>query len=470
MKRQFAPLLILFLVAACGEEGGVQPADVQAGSGGSGGAPSDQGAQAGGGGQGAGGGSGGEGGGGEGGSDGEGGGGGEGGSGGAGGYSPENDNTFRPEERPFSDELLEKLKTKPGFTISVFARGADNARMMELAPGGGVYVTRPTTGDVLLLRDTDGNGAADESTKVFTGGPGFETLHGIALDAERDTMYLATATSLYAAPIDGDGRLGDASTLITDLPDGGQHGKRTMRFTPDGTSLLFSVGSSCNACAETNPEHAALLLIDPSLGPQTQQDRTVFAKGLRNTIGFDWYPGTDELWGMDHGSDQRGNVVPPEELNRLVEGNNYGWPYVYSSGPGERGLDPIMDDPPDTTKQEYAAATEPAVLIYDAHSAPIDFRFYTGDQFPAEYKNDAFVAMRGSWNRYPPVGYKVVRVLFDDATHTPTGFEDFITGWLIEDGRATFGRPAGLLQMPDGSLLVSDDTSGIIYRVSYTGQ
>ncbi|XXX73149.1 PQQ-dependent sugar dehydrogenase [Sorangium sp. So ce134] len=451
MKRQLAPWLILLFSASCADEGGVQPADVQAGSGGGGGAPPDQTAQAGGGGQDA-------------------GGGGSGGEGGSGGYSPENDNTFRPEERPFSDELLGQLKAKPGFTISVWAREAGNVRMMEVAPAGGVYVTRPMTGDVLLLRDTDDSGAADETTKVFTGGAGFETLHGIALDANGESMFLATATSLYSARINGDGRLGDALTLITDLPDGGQHGKRTMRFTPDGSRLLFSVGSSCNACAETNPEHAALLLIDPALGAQAQQDRAIFAKGLRNTIGFDWYPGTDELWGMDHGSDQRGNVVPPEELNRLVEGKDYGWPYVYSSGPGERGIDPIMDDPPGATKEEYAAATEPAVRIYDAHSAPIDFRFYTGDQFPAEYKNDAFVAMRGSWNRYPPVGYKVVRVLFDDETRQPTGFEDFITGWLIEDGHATFGRPAGLVQLPDGSLLVSDDTSGVIYRVAYTGE
>ncbi|WP_437303233.1 PQQ-dependent sugar dehydrogenase [Sorangium sp. So ce388] len=446
MKRYLAPLLVLLLAPSCAEDGGVKPVDSPAGSGGSGGAPPDgETTQSGGGGQGA----------------------GAGGAGG-GGYSPEDDNTFRPEERPFSDELLEKLETKPGFTISVFTKDVGNARMMALAPGGGVYVTRPTPGDVLLLRDTDDNGVADEGVPAFAGDQGFETLHGIAISENGETAYLATATTLYASRINGDGRFGDPIALLTDLPDGGQHGKRTMRFTPDGASLLFSVGSSCNACAETNPEHATLLLIDPSLEGQTQPSRTVFARGLRNTIGFDWYPGTDELWGMDHGSDQRGNVVPPEELNRLVEGKDYGWPYVYSAGPGERGIDPIMDDPPGTTKEAYAETTEPAELIYDAHSAPIDFRFYTGDQFPAEYKNDAFVAMRGSWNRYPAVGYKVVRVLFDKETRQPKGFEDFVTGWLIEDGRAVFGRPAGLLQLPDGSLLVSDDTSGVIYRIAYS--
>ncbi|WP_434041777.1 MULTISPECIES: PQQ-dependent sugar dehydrogenase [Sorangium] len=454
MRRHLATLLLLVLAPACSDESAANPAGSTAGSGGSGGAPpDDQTTQSGGGGAGG---------------DGAGAGGASGT--GEGGYTPEDDNTFRPEERPFADALLGSLETKPGFTIGVFAKNVGNARMMELAPGGGVYVTRPTPGDVQLLRDTDDDGVADEATTAFAGGEGFATLHGIAPSADGETMYLATATALYAAPINADGSLGAPSALITDLPDGGQHGKRTMRFTPDGASLLFSVGSSCNACTETNPEHATLLLIDPSLGPQTQKERSLFAKGLRNTIGFDWYPGTDELWGMDHGSDQRGNVVPPEELNRLVAGNDYGWPYVYSSGPGERGIDPIMDDPPGTTKEAHAETTEPAELIYDAHSAPIDFRFYTGDHFPDEYRNDAFVAMRGSWNRYPPVGYKVVRVLFDKETRKPKGFEDFITGWLIEDGHAVFGRPAGLVQLPDGSLLVSDDTSGVIYRVAYTGQ
>ncbi|WP_159397558.1 PQQ-dependent sugar dehydrogenase [Sorangium cellulosum] len=448
MQRRLAPWLMLLLVPSCAEEGGVKPIESPAGATGTGGAPPEDPA-AGGGGQGA--------------------GGSAGGNSGAGGYSPDDDSTFRPEQQPFSEDLLERLVTKPGFTVNVFAEEAGNARMMEVAADGGVYVTRPMPGDVLLLRDTDGDGQADDGIKAFEGGPGFENLHGIALSEDGETMYLATPTSLYAAAVNADGSLGEPTALLTDLPDGGQHPKRTMRLVPGAGSLLFSAGSSCNACAETNPEHAAMMLIDPSKGQQTQEDRALFATGLRNTLGFDWYPGTEELWGMDHGSDHRGGVVPPEELNLLVSGKDYGWPYVYSSGPGEAAPDPIIDDPPGSTKQAHAASAEPAVLVYDAHSAPIDFRFYTGDQFPAEYKNDAFVAMRGSWNRYPPVGYKVVRVLFDKETRKPTGFEDFVTGWLLDDGHAHFGRLAGLAQLPDGSLLVSDDTNGVIYRVAYTG-
>jgi glucose/arabinose dehydrogenase len=164
---------------------------------------------------------------------------------------------------------------------------------------------------------------------------------------------------------------------------------------------------------------------------------------------------------MDNGTDERGNDVPPEELNRLQEGADYGWPYVF----GKRQVDAAMEDPPDTTKEKYAATTEPSVLEYQAHSAPIAMRFYGSDQFPAEYRGDAFVAMHGSWNRDPPTGYKVVRIRFDHGT--PKGFEDFLTGFLVEHGKGHFGRPAGLTVAKDGALLVSDDSNGIIYRVSY---
>jgi glucose/arabinose dehydrogenase/threonine dehydrogenase-like Zn-dependent dehydrogenase len=465
MKRFRTPLVALSLAAlalglACsdddddGASGGIMGSGGGAGAGvaGAGGAGQGGEAQAGLGGQGA-------------------GGAGASGAAGSGGFRPDDDTTFRPEKRPFSAELLGGLTVKPGFAVSAFAQGLGMARMMAVAADGGVYVTRPMPGDVLLLRDDDGDGKAEAPVTAFAGGgEEFANLHGIELSADGKSVYLATPTSLYVAGVGGDGTLGAPQALATDLPDGGQHGKRTLRAMPQTGRLLLSIGSSCDLCAETNPEHAALLLIDPAKGPQTKADRSIFAKGLRNTIGFDWYPGTtDELWGMDHGSDHHGNALPPEELNRLTSGANYGWPYVYSSGPGARDIDPIMDDPPGTTKEQWAPSTQPAQLTYDAHSAPIEFRFYTGAQFPAEYKNDAFVTLHGSWNRYPAVGYKVVRVLFDDATRQPVGFEDLVSGWLVEGGRAYFGRPAGLAQLPDGSLLVSDDANGVVYRIAYPG-
>jgi glucose/arabinose dehydrogenase len=190
-------------------------------------------------------------------------------------------------------------------------------------------------------------------------------------------------------------------------------------------------------------------------------ERSVFARGLRNTIGFAWHPETRELWGMDHGSDWRGDDQPPEELNRLVEGADYGWPLCF----GDRKPDPLFDSQKVKDKVEHCRKTQPPALGYQAHSAPIAMVFYGGAQFPADHRNDAFVAMHGSWNRVPATGYKVARVHFEHGR--PVRFEDFLTGFLVEDGRGHFGRPAGLAVTRDGALLVSDDTNGIIYRVSH---
>jgi glucose/arabinose dehydrogenase len=167
---------------------------------------------------------------------------------------------------------------------------------------------------------------------------------------------------------------------------------------------------------------------------------------------------------MDHGSDWRGDDQPPEELNRILDGRDYGWPFCF----GDRQPDPYLSaEPARLTTAGHCRRSEPPVLTYQAHSAPIALVFYTGGQFPAEYRNDAFVAMRGSWNREPPTGYKVVRLRFQGGA--PQGFEDFLTGFLIEEGRAHFGRPAGLAVARDGALLLSDDTNGVIYRVTHGG-
>jgi glucose/arabinose dehydrogenase len=225
--------------------------------------------------------------------------------------------------------------------------------------------------------------------------------------------------------------------------------------------LYVSVGSPCNACSFENREYATILQIQPD-----GSSRVIFAEGLRNTIGWGWHPETGQMWGMDHGSDWRGDDQPPEELNLLNQGNNYGWPHCFA----DRQVDPYLaSPPPGMTKAEFCAQSVGPALTYQAHSAPIGMVFYTGEQFPEMYRNDAFVAMRGSWNRQQPVGYKIVRIDFDEAGQ-PVAFEDFVTGWLIEDGQAQFGRVAGLLVLQDGSLLIAEDTNGMIYRVSYIGQ
>ncbi|MFO7262203.1 MAG: sorbosone dehydrogenase family protein [bacterium] len=361
--------------------------------------------------------------------------------------------TFTPHRREFDMTMLGRLQTPAGFRVDVFATGMGNPRMMAVAPDGGVYITRPRTGDVVLLRDRDGDGRADEQSVVVSG---IEGVHGIALHQGR--AYLAAPTAVYVADVRGDGRLGTPRTLIADLPDGGQHPNRTLAIGPDGM-LYISIGSTCNACVETNPEHAALI--------RTRLDgtaRTLYARGLRNTIGFAFHPQTRELWGMDHGTDWRGNDTPPEELNRIVAGGDYGWPFCY----GRQQVDELFAIMPEgMTREAYCARTQPAVLTYTAHSAPIGLAFYDGAMFPAEYRGDAFVAMRGSWNRVPASGYKVVRIRFRDGS--PVAIEDFVSGFLLGDGRSYFARPAGIAVARDGALLVSDDTNGVIYRIAYAG-
>lgn len=267
---------------------------------------------------------------------------------------------------------------------------------------------------------------------------------------------MVTETELYVAQIMVDGALGEPDLLLDDLPDGGQHPNRSMRWGPDGM-LYLSIGSTCNACVEPNDEHATILRLDPATVA-----REVFAGGLRNTIGFAWHPRTGDMYGLDHNSDERADDWPTEELNRIEEGAHYGWPHCW----GDRQVDMhIPAEPPDGESREaFCAGTEAPVLEYPGHAAPMQMTYYEAFQFPPEYRGDAFATMRGSWNRNPPVGYEVVRIVHD-AEGRPIAMEPFVSGWLIDDGRAHFGRLTGLAVSPDGSLLVGDDENGVVYRI-----
>jgi glucose/arabinose dehydrogenase len=368
-------------------------------------------------------------------------------------------NVLVTETRPFSQELMNQLTLPEGFEISVFADGLENARMMAVSDAGVIYVSRPAQQDVIALFDQNADGMVDmEGFRVVA--ENIPQAHGLAIRDNR--LYIGSEKQILVADILEDGNLSATEVVSDNLPDGDQHGRRTLEFGPDGM-LYVGLGSSCNACIESNPENAAVVRV-----PLDGSERTLFAEGLRNTLGFSWHPVTGEMWGWDHGSDMRGDDQPPEELNLLTEGSNYGWPFCYGSQQVDKFIPYKTDNIKGMTNEEFCATTTEPVWEYQAHSAPIDFLFYTANQFGGDYMNDAFVTMRGSWNRFPATGYKVVHINFDE-NGQPVEITDFVSGFLIEEGVAHFARVAGLAVAPDGSLLISDDTNGVIYRVAYTG-
>ncbi|GAA4466247.1 sorbosone dehydrogenase family protein [Nibrella saemangeumensis] len=356
---------------------------------------------------------------------------------------------FKPALIQATEERIRQLRVPAGFQITKFASDVGKPRMIAVSATGHVYVTDRENGKVLVLRDTNGDGKADEQKTLAT----VKDAHGLAI--HNGKLYLVTVNDLYSAPMNQDGTLGTMQKLLDDLPDAGQHPNRTLAFGPDG-KLYITVGSTCNACAEPNPEHATILVANPD-----GSNRKVFARGLRNTIGFGWHPETKALYGLDHGIDWLGDDEQREEVNQIVEGAHYGWPYIYGDGK----YNPADRPKGDTTYQQFLQKTKLPLLTYEAHSAPLGMVFYTGNNFPAAYRHDAFVAMRGSWNRSKPSGYKVVRLRFENGR--PAGFEDFVTGFLVDNNQGQFGRPVGIAVYTDGSLLFSDDNNGVIYRVAY---
>ena len=365
--------------------------------------------------------------------------------------------TKYPQHLDFLPPMVKLLKVPAGWNVSVAASGLGRPRMMYPAQNGGLYITRRDAGDVLLLKDEDGDQVFD---RIITVAYPFKGVHGITIKS--GWLYLCNNTELRRYSINGDGTLSTMQTLINDLPSGGQHPNRTIEFGPDG-KLYITVGTLCNDCKENDKETASILQVDT-----LTWKRVIFASGLRNTIGFDFHPQTGALWGIDNGGDGKGNRWPPEEVNHIVQGGNYGYPFAY----GKKEVDQSREDPAGDTKEEWVKTTQPSVLELPAHMAPIGFKFFGNNPaFPAEYNGDGLVCWHGSWNRSKPVGFKVQRIHFENGEATRA--EDFMTGFLkpgflFFKRKARFGRPAGVTITPGGVVYVSDDANGVIYAIKRT--
>ena len=343
-----------------------------------------------------------------------------------------------------SDLPLDTIRLPPGFSIGVVAR-VPNARAMAWGTGGTLFVGSTGEGKVYAVTlPQEGNGAP----VVRVVASGLREPAGVAFRA--GALYVSAIDRILRFD-DIERRLADppAPVVVTDrFPTDGHHGRKFIAFGPDG-KLYVPVGAPCNICEPTLNRYAALFRMNADGG-----EFEVFARGIRNTVGFDWHPETREMWFTDNGADGLGDDMPSDELNHAPRaGFHFGYPFCHQG---------------DTLDEKFGRGracsefTAP-VLNLGAHVAALGMRFYTGNQFPAEYRNNVFIAEHGSWNRSKKTGYRIALVRVKDGR--AVSYETFAGGWL--QGESAWGRPADVLVLPDGSLLVADDHAGAIYRISY---
>ena len=353
-----------------------------------------------------------------------------------------------------------------GFSISVFARDLKSPRVMAWDPVGNLIVSLPLEGRVVALPDKNGDGVADESLIVAEG---LNRPHGLATRCDKQgitrcKLYIAETDQVAVYDYDELNLKAVNKKKIADLPGGGIHYTRTILSlpSPDNDKLLISVGSDCNVCDEEDWRRAKILVVDTDLAESLQPGSLkVFAAGLRNSVFMTAHPVTGKIWATEMGRDLLGDDLPPDEINIIEEGKNYGWPICY----GQNIHDTEFD------KKTYIR--NPCLELFEAssyidipaHSAPLGLAFIPEEGWPQEYWHNLLVAYHGSWNRSVPTGYKVVRYKFDFQGNY-LGSEDFITGWL-ENNEAALGRPVDILVQPGGRIYISDDKAGVIYLVKY---
>lgn len=341
---------------------------------------------------------------------------------------------------------LDRIDLPPGFEIDIYADDVPNARSMALGPEGTLFVGSRTAGRVYAVLDQNKDNKADE---VIIIAQGLRMPNGVAI-RDGDLYVAEISRVLRYDNIEADLNNPPAPVVINDtFPKDEHHGWKFIRFGPDGM-LYVPVGGPCNVCERNDDErYASITRMQPD---GTGQE--VFARGVRNTVGFDWHPTTEELWFTDNGRDLMGDDVPPDELNHAPEPDmHFGFPFCHGGD---------VPDPGFGAGRECQEFTPPAMKL-GPHVASLGMRFYTGSMFPNLYRNQIFIAEHGSWNRSTPIGYRITLVKLEG--NKAVSYEVFAEGWL--QGESAWGRPVDVLVMPDGALLVSDDRAGAIYRISY---
>ena len=343
------------------------------------------------------------------------------------------------------DPELSRITMPEGFQINFFAQDVKGARSMIMGDKGTLFVGSRGAGNVYALVDKDNDNIAE--TK-YTIASGLNSPNGVAF--RQGALYVAEINRVLRYD-DIENHLQNPPepvVIIDNYPTEGHHGWKYIAFGPDD-KLYIPVGAPCNICLSEKEIFASITRVNPD-GTGFE----IFAEGIRNTVGFDWHPETKELWFTDNGRDMMGDNIPPDELNYAPrKGIHFGYPFCH-------GMD--IKDPEFGDQRDCSEFTQPAILL-GPHVAALGMNFYTGDMFPAEYKNRIFIAEHGSWNRSKPIGYRITMVELNG--DKAVSYTTFAEGWL--QGNSAWGRPVDVITLDDGSILVSDDHADAIYRISY---
>ena len=337
------------------------------------------------------------------------------------------------------------LKLPAGFDIEIFAENVPGARVLVQDALGNFWVSQTKKGIVSQI--TTSGESAFKPNLIFRD---LNRPHGLAIDPQDGTvLYIAESNKISRVQLYSEASL----EKIADLPDGGRHFTRTIAFGPDNR-LYVSIGSSCDTCMEDDERRAAIYSMN-----KDGSDFKQYATGLRNAVFFAWSEVDGRMWTTEMGRDFLNDDLPPDEINIIYEGENYGWPFCYGTGTHDITFDISQD-----AARFCANEATPSYINLQAHVAPLGLAFVREEGWPQDMWYDLIVAEHGSWNRSEPVGYKLTRLKLDAAGNF-LGEEDFITGWLTEDG--ALGRPVDVLIQPGGIMYVTDDHAGVIYRITY---